>query len=86
MAYRLSNLSANTGAAHRAHEEDSERDEIPKDDRPFLTRYIEYWTPASSKQKDQNDKQLEIVKERAEEKLFLQDAERPPVHRFQFPQ
>ncbi|CCF49653.1 hypothetical protein NDA11_003826 [Ustilago hordei] len=54
--------------------------------KPWLTRYIEHWSTPTSVWKERNARHLELVKEKAEERLLFQDAERPPVHRLRYTQ
>jgi len=51
---------------------------------PFLTRYIKHYTPSPEVWKERNAQSLEIAKMQAENKLFLQDSERPPVLRLRY--
>ncbi|PWZ02157.1 hypothetical protein BCV70DRAFT_198439 [Testicularia cyperi] len=90
--YRISTLHADphpsrassSGRSAPGNEsEDNLHDQIEK---PWLTRYIEAWTAPTSVWKERNARHLELVKEKAEERLLFQDAERPPVHRLRFPQ
>ncbi|KDN51380.1 hypothetical protein K437DRAFT_254787 [Tilletiaria anomala UBC 951] len=88
VAYRLSEMQASTSSAHSSHVNADEHDDSEEaaDTRPFLTRYIAYYTTPADVWKRRNAKHYELVKEEAEKKLFFQDAERPPVHRFRYPQ
>ncbi|EPQ29242.1 uncharacterized protein PFL1_02997 [Pseudozyma flocculosa PF-1] len=86
--YRLSTLHADphpsrASSSGRSAPGNESDDELPK---PWLTRYIEHWTTPSSVWKERNLRHLEMAREKAEERLLLQDAERPPVHRLRFPQ
>jgi hypothetical protein len=79
--------ASSSGYASPGNEsEDDHRDEIQGDDRPFLTKYIELWFTPSDVWKERNLHHLDLAREKAEEKLFFQDAERPPVHRLRFTQ
>ncbi|CAO1613787.1 unnamed protein product [Parajaminaea phylloscopi] len=81
-----SRASSSGRSAPGNESEDDHRDEVQGDNRPFLTRYIENWMTPSDVLKQRSEKHLAFSKERAEDKLFFQDAERPPVHRLRFPQ
>ena len=54
-------------------------------DAPWVTRQLAKYTPESKVWTDRNDKHLELSKEKAEERLLFQEAERPKVHRMRYP-
>lgn len=64
---------------------DDELEGEPDDDKPFLTRYITYHVTKPSIWKERSDRHLDAVRQRAEDRLLFQDAERPPIHRLRFP-
>ncbi|UZJ51201.1 hypothetical protein CBS101457_000521 [Exobasidium rhododendri] len=63
---------------------ESEDDTNDDDNRPFLTRYIDYYSTPAQFWKERNERHLDFVREKAEERLLFQDAERPPVHRLRY--
>ncbi|PWN90094.1 hypothetical protein FA10DRAFT_104031 [Acaromyces ingoldii] len=89
--YRFSNLHADphpsraSSSGRSAPGNESEDDEHDDDNRPFLTRYMDYYFTPASFWKERNERHLDYVRERAEEKLLFQDAERPPIHRLRYP-
>jgi hypothetical protein len=88
--YRFSNIDADahparsSSSGHSAPGNESEDDLHDEDNRPFITRYIDYYSTPSSVWKERNERHLDMVREKAEEKLLFQDAERPPVHRLRY--
>lgn len=87
--YRVSTLHGDAPSTQHSEpvdgseqEQNHEKDE--EDNRPFITRYIDYYSTPSSVWKERNERHLDYVREKAEEKLLFQDAERPPVHRFRY--
>lgn len=84
--YRVSTLHGDIPSTTRSIDPDSskEDDGEGEDNRPFLTRYMDYYSTPSSFWKERNERHLDAVREKAEEKLLFQDAERPPVHRFRY--
>ncbi|ETS61684.1 hypothetical protein PaG_04183 [Moesziomyces aphidis] len=90
--YRISTLHADphpsraSSSGRSAPGNESEDDLHVEGQKPWLTRYIEHWTTPSSVWKERNARHLELVKEKAEERLLFQDAERPPVHRLRYTQ
>lgn len=85
--YRVSTLHGDIPTITRSVDPDShdeEGQEDGEDKRPFLTRYIDYYSTPSTVWKERNERHLDAVREKAEEKLLFQDAERPPVHRFRY--
>lgn len=90
--YRISTLHADphpsraSSSGRSAPGNESEDNLHVEGEKPWLTRYIEHWTTPSSVWKERNARHLELVREKAEERLLLQDAERPPVHRFRYTQ
>lgn len=56
-------------------------DETDEDRRPWLTRYLAYNQPPRQVWIDHEEKHLELARDRAATKLFLQDAEHPPIQR-----
>ena len=90
--YRISTLHADphpsraSSSGRSAPGNESEDDFHDDEHKPWLTRYIEHWTTPMSVWKERNARHLELVKEKAEERLFFQDAERPPVHRLRYTQ
>jgi hypothetical protein len=71
-------------ASEHGDEDEDEGGSSGEDNRPFLTRYIDYYSTPSTVWKERNERHLDAVREKAEEKLLFQDAERPPVHRFRY--
>ncbi|GAK63140.1 uncharacterized protein PAN0_002d1343 [Moesziomyces antarcticus] len=90
--YRISTLHADphpsraSSSGRSAPGNESEDNLHVEGQKPWLTRYIEHWTTPSSVWKERNARHLELVKEKAEERLLFQDAERPPVHRLRYTQ
>ncbi|EST08467.1 hypothetical protein PSEUBRA_001885 [Kalmanozyma brasiliensis GHG001] len=90
--YRISTLHADphpsraSSSGRSAPGNESEDNLHVEGEKPWLTRYIENWTTPSSVWKERNARHLELVKEKAEERLLFQDAERPPVHRLRYTQ
>ncbi|KAJ9475123.1 hypothetical protein PHBOTO_005183 [Pseudozyma hubeiensis] len=90
--YRISTLHADphpsraSSSGRSAPGNESEDNFHDDDAKPWLTRYIEHWTTSPSVWKERNARHLELVKEKAEERLLFQDAERPPVHRLRYTQ
>ncbi|CBQ72395.1 conserved hypothetical protein [Sporisorium reilianum SRZ2] len=90
--YRISTLHADphpsraSSSGRSAPGNESEDNLHVEGEKPWLTRYIEHWTTPSSVWKERNARHLELVKEKAEERLLFQDAERPPVHRLRYTQ
>ncbi|KAN0060358.1 hypothetical protein ACQY0O_007687 [Thecaphora frezii] len=90
--YRISTLHADphpsrASSSGRSAPGNESEDNLHADEaKPWLTRYIEHWTTPTSVWKERNLRHLDLAREKAEERLFLQDAERPPVHRLRFPQ
>ncbi|CDS01624.1 hypothetical protein [Sporisorium scitamineum] len=88
--YRISTLHADphpsraSSSGRSAPGNESEDNLHLEGEKPWLTRYIEHWTTPSSVWKERNARHLELVKEKAEERLLFQDAERPPVHRLRY--
>lgn len=88
--YRVSTLHGDAPSTNRSEpvdgseEEQNQHQENGKDNRPFITRYIDYYSTPSNVWKERNERHLDYVREKAEEKLLFQDAERPPVHRFRY--
>lgn len=81
-----SRASSSGRSAPGNESEDDHNEEIQGDDRPFLTRYIEGWMTPASFWQERTAHHVDVHKDQAELKLFLQDAERPPIHRMRFPQ
>jgi hypothetical protein len=73
-----------SSSGHSAPGNESEDGTNTDDNRPFLTRYMDYYSTPASVWKERNERHLDLVREKAEEKLLFQDAERPPVHRFRY--
>lgn len=90
--YRISTLHADphpsraSSSGRSAPGNESEDNLHNQGEKPWLTRYIEHWTTPTSVWKERNARHLELVKEKAEERLLFQDAERPPVHRLRYTQ
>lgn len=55
-------------------------------EQPWLTRYIANWLVPANTWRDRSNKHLGQILEHADRRLVFQDAERPPVHRYVFPQ
>ncbi|PWN27596.1 hypothetical protein BDZ90DRAFT_232024 [Jaminaea rosea] len=82
--YRFSLLGAETHSTRQPGGDDLEHEEGNDDKRPFLTRYIENYTTSSDTWKQNQERHLELSKQAAERKLFLQDAEMAPVRRMRY--
>lgn len=55
-----------------------------KADTPLITRLLAKYTPEAKTWTERNDKHLELTKDRAEERLLFQEAERPKVWRMRY--
>lgn len=92
--YRVSTLNNDThpsrasssgkSAPEHVSDDNDDDNEEAEDNRPFLTKYMDYYSTPSSVWKERNERHLDIVREKAEEKLLFQDAERPPIHRLRY--
>ncbi|SPO26265.1 uncharacterized protein UTRI_02541 [Ustilago trichophora] len=88
--YRISTLHADphpsrASSSGRSAPGNQSEDNLHTDaQKPWLTRYIEHWSTPSSVWKERNARHLELAKQKAEERLLFQDAERPPVHRLRY--
>lgn len=79
--YRFTSTHS-THARAPASDEDLNHEEEAK--KPFLTRYITYHLTLPSIWTKRQDAHLDAVRQKAEDKLFFQEAERPPVRRLRF--
>jgi hypothetical protein len=53
-------------------------------DAPYITRLLAKYTPSAQTWTDRNNKHLELTKQAAEERLLVQEAERPRVWRMRY--
>ncbi|KAE8209489.1 hypothetical protein CF319_g2762 [Tilletia indica] len=84
--YKVSAINENLHASRASSSgkssfQDAEHAEKTK---PWLTRYMEYYTTPTSTYKETNMQWLEAAQKTAEAKLFVQDAERAPVPRLRY--
>ncbi|TDL24212.1 hypothetical protein BD410DRAFT_767386 [Rickenella mellea] len=56
------------------------------EDPPWLTRVLAHYAPSLKTWERLNAKHLELTEEQANYNLFVQDAKRPVMHRFRYPQ
>ncbi len=74
--------STHSSSSHGGHGDEDDDGEV--DNRPFLTRYMAYYTTPTEEYKRRNLKHLALARDAAEDKLFFQEAERPPIQRFRY--
>ncbi|PWN97384.1 hypothetical protein FA09DRAFT_330550 [Tilletiopsis washingtonensis] len=85
-AYRFSNLSSqahpspasSSGLSAPGNESDD------AGETPLITRYLEHYGPSVDALKERNARHLDLVRQRAEDRLFFDSAERPAVHRLRY--
>lgn len=53
-------------------------------DTPYITRLLAKYTPSAQLWTERNDKHLELTKQAAEDRLLVQEAERPKVWRMRY--
>lgn len=66
------------------HDPEAQLTEAKDADMPYLTRYLAYHMPREGMWKERNDKHFELTVKQAEDKLLLQDAQRPKIRRFRY--
>ena len=67
-----------------SHDPEDTLIEAKDKDMPYLTRYLAYHMPREGMWKERNDKHFELTVKQAEDKLLLQDAQRPKIRRFRY--
>ncbi|KAL9940520.1 hypothetical protein V8E36_000008 [Tilletia maclaganii] len=86
--FKISNINENLAASRASSSGKSssfqDAEHAEKTTKPWITRYLEHHTTPLSEYTDRNAKWLEAAKRTAEDKLLLQDAERPPVQRLRY--
>lgn len=61
------------------------KEENSDDQSSWLTRYLAYNHTPATVWEERQEKHLKFARERAAQRLFFQDAERPPLHRMRYP-
>lgn len=84
--YRFSNLHSEPHSSRASSSGRSAPGNESEDshEAPFITRYLAQFITPPSVYKERNERHLDLVRQAAEDKLFFQDAERPPVHRLRY--